>query len=232
MPAMERVQLHFQTESPQATHELGCVLGAALWAGDFVALHGQLGAGKTALVRGIAAGMGLDARAVSSPTFVIASEYTQAAGVGEGPVPLVHVDAYRLAGGEEELDTIGWDRVCDGSSVVAVEWAEHLGAALERRAGPQRRSLADVTIEATGAESRSIALDAPASWTRRPGWNTLAGRATASSEPRDWTTCPATGKPVPPDAPTWPFADERARLADLHKWLTGRYTVGSDDPAE
>lgn len=222
----------FETDSPDATHALGCVLGSVLWAGDFLALHGQLGAGKTALVRGIAAGLGLDARAVSSPTFVIASEYTQPAAGVHDAIPLVHVDAYRLSG-EEDLETAGWDAACDGSGIVAVEWAEKIAGALELAAGPGRRSLADFTLEATGAEARRITLDAPASWARRPGWNSLAARATSSSEPRAWTVCPTTGKKVPPDAPTWPFVDERARLADLHKWLTGRYTVSrklqSDD---
>lgn len=227
-PAMDRVKMTFETDSPEATHALGCVLGSVLWAGDFLALHGQLGAGKTALVRGIAAGLGLDARAVSSPTFVIASEYTQGE-PGSAPIPLVHMDAYRLSG-EEDLETAGWDAACDGAGVVAVEWAEKVAGALERAAGPARRNLADVTLEATAAESRRITFDAPASWARRPGggWNSLAARATSSSEPRAWTVCPTTGKKVPPDAPTWPFIDERARLADLHKWLTGRYVVSRE----
>src|SRR5262245_47994123 len=80
---------------------LGGALGSLLRGGDVVLLDGPLGAGKTTLVRAVAAGMGLDTGAVASPTFVVVHEYGDR---------LVHVDAYRL-GSAEDLDSLGWDRL-------------------------------------------------------------------------------------------------------------------------
>ena len=119
------------------TEALGAALGRLLGAGDLVVLSGPLGAGKTALVRGIAAGLGVRGP-VTSPTFVIARVHRPAAG-GRG-VPLVHVDAYRL-GDLDELDDLDLDTdLVD--AVVAVEWgegkaerlaAQHLLVRMERR---------------------------------------------------------------------------------------------------
>lgn len=108
---------------PADTLELGRRLGGILRAGDLVLLAGRLGTGKTVLVRGIAAGLGVLGR-VSSPTFIIAREHRPAPG-GRG-VGLMHVDAYRLAGRGEEVDGLS---VLDPTSLpagaaVVVEWAE------------------------------------------------------------------------------------------------------------
>ncbi|MBN9154976.1 MAG: tRNA (adenosine(37)-N6)-threonylcarbamoyltransferase complex ATPase subunit type 1 TsaE [Microbacterium sp.] len=92
---------------------LGRALGAVLRAGDLVVLTGPLGAGKTTLVRGIGAGLGIRGP-VQSPTFVIARTHPSLV----GGTPLVHVDAYRL-GSPAELDDLDLD--LDGS-VVVVEW--------------------------------------------------------------------------------------------------------------
>jgi tRNA threonylcarbamoyladenosine biosynthesis protein TsaE len=105
------------------TEALGAELGRVLGRGDLVVLSGPLGAGKTALVRGIAAGLGVLGE-VTSPTFVIARVH--AAGVRG--VPLVHVDAYRL-GGLDELDDLDLDTdLVD--AVVVVEWGEGLAERL------------------------------------------------------------------------------------------------------
>jgi tRNA threonylcarbamoyladenosine biosynthesis protein TsaE len=108
-----------------AMHELGACLGEILRAGDVVLMDGELGAGKTALVRGIAHGMGLD-EPVTSPTFVIAREHPPRA---DRP-GLVHVDAYRLTG-PDELDDLDLGPAM-AASVTAVEWAadvaDHLHA--------------------------------------------------------------------------------------------------------
>ncbi len=98
-----------------ATLELGRRLGAAARAGDVLALHGTLGAGKTTLVHGLAAALGI-VGPVPSPTFVLIREYT-------GRLPLAHVDAYRLGGSDEAL-AIGLDELLGGPGVTAVEWAE------------------------------------------------------------------------------------------------------------
>ncbi|AHI01524.1 tRNA (adenosine(37)-N6)-threonylcarbamoyltransferase complex ATPase subunit type 1 TsaE [Kutzneria viridogrisea] len=120
------------------TVHFGQRLGGLLRAGDLVLLSGPLGAGKTALTRGIGDGLGVVGR-ISSPTFVIAREH-RAAPDGRG-VPLVHVDAYRLGGHLDELDDLDLDTELV-EAVVVVEWGEglaerlstdHLLIRLERR---------------------------------------------------------------------------------------------------
>jgi tRNA threonylcarbamoyladenosine biosynthesis protein TsaE len=105
------------SESPQQTEALGRALGAGLRAGDLLALHGDLGAGKTVLVRGLAAGVGADAGAVRSPTFVLHHVYRG------GRVVLHHLDCYRLGPGAD-MDTLDLDTMLD-QGAVAVEWAEY-----------------------------------------------------------------------------------------------------------
>jgi tRNA threonylcarbamoyladenosine biosynthesis protein TsaE len=126
---------------PADTEALGERLAAALTAGDLVVLAGPLGAGKTALVRGLARGLHV-AGPVTSPTFVIAREHRPLPG-GPG-VPLVHVDAYRLATAGDlddparaadvaaELDDLDLDTDLAGA-VVAVEWGEGVAERLAAR---------------------------------------------------------------------------------------------------
>lgn len=102
--------------SSQHTDRLGRAIGSALEGGESLALSGALGAGKTALVRGIAAGLGAPAEAVSSPTFVLLHEY-------RGRLPLAHIDLYRL-NSRKEAETIGLGDYLSGPTVVAVEWAD------------------------------------------------------------------------------------------------------------
>ncbi|MGS2588376.1 tRNA (adenosine(37)-N6)-threonylcarbamoyltransferase complex ATPase subunit type 1 TsaE [Streptomyces hebeiensis] len=105
-------------ESPERMTELGRRLAALLRPGDLVMLTGELGAGKTTLTRGLGEGLGVRG-AVTSPTFVIARVHPSLAG---GP-PLVHVDAYRLGGGLDEMEDLDLD-VSLPDSVVVVEWGE------------------------------------------------------------------------------------------------------------
>ncbi|MGV9710571.1 tRNA (adenosine(37)-N6)-threonylcarbamoyltransferase complex ATPase subunit type 1 TsaE [Gordonia sp. NPDC003424] len=109
------------------TEELGRELAGVLRAGDLVILDGPLGAGKTALARGIAAGLGVVGR-VSSPTFIIAREHRAGA---PGRPGMIHVDAYRL-GGLDELDALDLDSDLD-RSVVVVEWGEGVAERLADR---------------------------------------------------------------------------------------------------
>lgn len=104
------------TNSVLETEALGQRLGAIVAPGSVVALFGGLGAGKTAFVRGLARGMGLDARVVS-PTYTIVNEYG-------GDVPLFHFDLYRLSSGDELFD-IGWEDYLRRGGVCAVEWSEN-----------------------------------------------------------------------------------------------------------
>ncbi|MGV9820333.1 tRNA (adenosine(37)-N6)-threonylcarbamoyltransferase complex ATPase subunit type 1 TsaE [Nocardia xishanensis] len=110
------------------TEALGRELAGELGAGDLVVLDGPLGAGKTALTRGIADGLGVQGR-VSSPTFIIARQHRAGRRVGAAPVPMVHVDAYRLGGDLDALDALDLDTDLH-DAVVVVEWGlgvvEHL----------------------------------------------------------------------------------------------------------
>jgi len=143
------------TATPAETAAVGRAVGRAARAGDVVALIGELGAGKTQLVRGLAAGLGLDPAAVSSPTFVLMHEHEPEA--GDGPA-LVHIDAYRLVGAGE-LDTLGWgDELRDGA-VVAIEWADRVADALDG-------SALTITLEHADA-GRHVTLTAPAAWAAR-----------------------------------------------------------------
>lgn len=103
------------TNSEEETSAAGERLAAHLQPGDVVLLYGDLGAGKTAFVRGLARGLGASADDVSSPTFTIVQEYS-------GRVPLYHVDLYRLE--PKEVDDLGLEELVAGDGVVAIEWAE------------------------------------------------------------------------------------------------------------
>ena len=114
-----------------------------------VALFGELGAGKTRFVRGLAAGLGIDPALVSSPTFVLVNEYP----AGMRGVGLVHVDAYRLSPGDDLL-ALDWERLVSGEGhVLVIEWADRLGSGVL----PERR--VDVTMEHAGADRRRVVIE-------------------------------------------------------------------------
>jgi tRNA threonylcarbamoyladenosine biosynthesis protein TsaE len=104
------------SHSAEETFRAGRDVAAQIQAGDVLALVGDLGAGKTQWVKGLAAGLGSDA-AVTSPTFTLIHEY------GGGRLPLYHLDCYRLADAAELLG-IGLDDYLDGRGVVVIEWAD------------------------------------------------------------------------------------------------------------
>jgi tRNA threonylcarbamoyladenosine biosynthesis protein TsaE len=110
------------THSESETAGVGRDLAPTLSAGSVVLLHGDLGAGKTAFVRGLAEGLGVPTAEVSSPTFTLMQEYRG------GRVPLVHVDLYRLDD-PREIDDLGLEEIGE-TSVLAIEWAEKLPRAL------------------------------------------------------------------------------------------------------
>lgn len=127
------------------TERIAADLADRLRGGQCVALHGDLGAGKTQFVRGLAAALGANPRQVASPTFVLLHAYDG------GRLRVYHLDAYRV-GGAEDFDGIGFAELLeDPAGVVVVEWAERVAAAL-----PPRR--VDVTLETTGPTSRRIEI--------------------------------------------------------------------------
>ena len=131
----------FTTRSEQETFTLGEHVAATLQPGTFVLLHGDLGAGKTAFVRGLATGLGANPDDVSSPTFVLIQHY-------KGRIPLVHVDLYRLESGPA-VDDLGLEEMVEGA-VVAVEWAERLPRQIE--------DSVTVKIEDLGDDARQITV--------------------------------------------------------------------------
>jgi len=110
------------TNSEKETEELGARIARELPDGSVVAFYGELGSGKTAFVRGMARGMGIDTL-VNSPTFTIVNEYI-------GPRSLFHFDMYRL-GSADELYDIDWEDYLARGGVCAVEWSENVEDAFE-----------------------------------------------------------------------------------------------------
>ncbi len=131
--------------SHQHTDRLGQVIGRVLRGGETIALYGPLGAGKTALVRGIAQGLGASPTAVTSPTFVVIHEY-------QGRLPLAHVDLYRIRS-PRELESTGLIEYFSGQTVTAIEWADKGLAAL-----PQDQI--EITLNHRASRSRTIHLSA------------------------------------------------------------------------
>lgn len=130
----------FVSENERETEALGARLAKAIPGGAVVAMYGELGAGKTAFVRGMAEGLGLNCR-VSSPTFTIVNEYL-------GERELIHFDLYRISG-EDELFEIGWEDYLSRGAICAVEWSENVPGAFYgdeitvriRKTGETRREI-------------------------------------------------------------------------------------------
>jgi tRNA threonylcarbamoyladenosine biosynthesis protein TsaE len=112
------------TNNAEETEEIGRQLGKWVTSGDVIALYGELGTGKTVLVRGLASSLGVRGR-VESPSFTIVCEH-------EGRIPLYHMDLFRLSSVEEILK-IGYEEYLYGDGVCAIEWAEKMGPLLPRR---------------------------------------------------------------------------------------------------
>jgi tRNA threonylcarbamoyladenosine biosynthesis protein TsaE len=165
------MHLDLRTDAAAATRRWGRALGRAARTlppgGLVVALHGELGAGKTELVRGIAEGFGVDPARVASPTFVIAHEHPTPHGAR-----LYHVDAYRLADADD-AEASGFEEMGGEGRLTCVEWAERIVDAL-----PDDRL--DVEISATPAPAsgtgRRIAVTARGPRARAVLARLVAGR--------------------------------------------------------
>jgi tRNA threonylcarbamoyladenosine biosynthesis protein TsaE len=133
----------FETHSPEETAQLGRELAGELKPGTIVLLRGDLGAGKTTLVKGIAEGFqAAKADDVTSPTFTLIHEY-------RGPeVVIFHIDLYRIDT-QRELDTLALDDLMDPNSILLIEWGEKFKRLVKEKA-------AEITIEHLGEDKRKV----------------------------------------------------------------------------
>jgi tRNA threonylcarbamoyladenosine biosynthesis protein TsaE len=132
--------LVYHSQSENDTREIAVKCAGELTAGAVLLLSGDLGAGKTAFVRGLAEGLGISSDEVTSPTFTLVHEYRG------GRLPLIHVDLYRLD--RADLDEIGLDDDLAVRGVVAIEWAERLSRRIP--------GAVSVTITDQGGDRRQI----------------------------------------------------------------------------
>lgn len=218
----------FEHELPEpgATAALAIAVAGVLRPGDVLALEGPLGAGKTTFTRALAEALGAEPGVVSSPTFVFVNKYPlKDSGVALSGGWLTHVDAYRLTS-TDDLEALGWDQLFDvttgraaGQSAAVIEWPERIAEVL-----PGPNVLARIRLTPTGEQSRRAAFLVPAAWWERPGADLLGSRSPIR--------CRGTGEWVSPTAPTYPFANERARMADLHGWFSEKYGTTRDPQAD
>ena len=138
-------QRTFETHSVEQTEGLGEKLASEFKSGDVICLHGNLGAGKTAWVKGLARGLGSRVEA-TSPTFTLINEYP-------GTCPVYHFDLYRL-NRSEELEDLGYEEYFYASGVTVVEWAEKAAQLM-----PPRHW--DITFDIVGENDRQIHVVRP-----------------------------------------------------------------------
>ncbi len=141
---MEHI-IHLKSNSAKKTIEIGKTLGTHLLPGSVICLTGELGAGKTCLIKGMAEGLGVKSKEVSSPTFIIIREY-------KGRLPLYHIDLYRI-GIVDDIRDIGMEEIIYGNGVTAIEWAERINDVL-----PDERI--DIKITWLDEKSREIEITA------------------------------------------------------------------------
>ena len=139
----------FTTESGAETIEAGRKLAQLLTPPQLLILRGDLGTGKTTLVKGIAEALdAAEADEVTSPTFTLIHEYD---GVRDGqPVKLYHLDVYRLEG-ERQLETLGLDELLTSDALVLVEWGEKFKSIRKKATG-------EIVIASTGGDARKITV--------------------------------------------------------------------------
>lgn len=216
----DRACATLRSDSDARTEVIAAALAGQLRAGDVVALEGALGAGKTCFVRGLAAGLGIDSRQVSSPTFVICHEYAVGGDEGAAALSVIHIDAYRLSG-EAELETIGFGELLErDDAIIAIEWAGKIAAAL-----PANRI--EVELRHEGERQRSVTVSAPVARAD------LVERVKRSIEVAPVETvrraaCRTCGTSFDPTLSTYPFCSERCRMADLGGWFSERYRTSRD----
>jgi tRNA threonylcarbamoyladenosine biosynthesis protein TsaE len=132
-----------RTTSPGETETFAAEFAGRLKGGECIALHGDLGAGKTRFVRGLVQGLGGDVHGVSSPTYVLLNVYDT------GRLIVYHLDAYRVTG-EQDFEGVGFEELLEQQGVVVVEWAERIRTLLPRHT---------IHIHITAIAGRTRAID-------------------------------------------------------------------------
>lgn len=213
------MEIELVSTSVERTVALGRAVARIVQPGDVIALRGELGAGKTQWVRGLAEGLGADPRNVSSPTFVVMQEYATAClpipGVS-GVSGVLHMDAYRIHS-LNDLETTGWTPEVAAQSVSVIEWADRIASEL-----PADRL--DIDFEHIDDHQRRIVMHAMGNFEYRAGLLTIIS---------DWRErsveigckCPICSKEVRQGAATFPFCSARCKQVDLGRWFTGAYRI-------
>ena len=137
----------FMSDSPEQTFNFGFQIGERLDGGEILLLSGPLGAGKTILVKGICAALGIEEEDVTSPSFTLVNPY-------EGRLRLYHLDLYRLDQGATAAHAVDLDELLgDEKSVIVIEWAERMGNY------PLPANSWRITVSGDGEDPRTIRLD-------------------------------------------------------------------------
>jgi len=151
------MRIELTATTPEDTMAVGEAVASLIREGDALALTGELGAGKTTFIRGVARALGFDG-AVASPTFTLVREY-------QGRVRIYHVDVYRLERVQDVLD-LGLDEMAAEGGVLLVEWGDAVEGFL-----PDDHLLAEITVEGEGDARRIVVTGVGASWATR--WERL-----------------------------------------------------------
>ena len=144
LPSKGKKVRRFISRSPEETTEIGFQLGRLLNAGDIVGLYGDLGAGKTVMVKGIAKAFGIDEREIASASYTIIAEY-------ETEPPFVHIDLYRIEQGDE-LCELGIRSITGGRSISVIEWAE-------KALGELQEDIIKVRLQGLDEQTREITVE-------------------------------------------------------------------------
>jgi len=133
----------FQSRNEAETKEIGRRLGRRLKAGDVVCLYGELGSGKTTMIKGIASVVGIAERDIASASFIIIAEY-------KGTVPFYHIDLYRVE--QERVADLGLQEYLGGDGISVIEWAERAGEEIPEES-------IKVRLNYAGDNSRDIEIE-------------------------------------------------------------------------